>query len=51
MEKLVPDSVQYVDFWRRYYFLRNELDMEEQKRKELLKGIIFIWFWFYFFAI
>lgn len=38
MEKLVPDSVQYGDFWRRYYFLRNELDMEEQKRKELLKG-------------
>jgi BSD domain len=39
MEKLVPDSVQYADFWRRYYFLRNELDMEEQKRKELLKGM------------
>lgn len=51
MEKLVPDFVQYVDFWRRYYFLRNELDMEEQKRKELLKGIIFIWLWFYFFAV
>lgn len=39
MEKLVPDSVQYTDFWRRYYFLRNELDMEEQRRKELLKGL------------
>ncbi|PUU72646.1 hypothetical protein B9Z19DRAFT_1008907 [Tuber borchii] len=38
MEKLVPDIVQYSDFWARYYFLRNELDMEEQKRKELLKG-------------
>ena len=40
MEKLVPDTVQYSDFWARYYFLRNELDMEEQKRKELLKGIL-----------
>lgn len=39
MERLVPDSVHYADFWRRYYFLRNELDMEEQKRKELLKGM------------
>lgn len=42
MEKLVPDSVQYTDFWRRYYFLRNELDIEEQKRKELLKGVLFL---------
>lgn len=41
MEKLVPDSVRYADFWRRYYFLRNELDMEEQRRKELLKGMVF----------
>jgi hypothetical protein len=39
MEKLVPDTVQYEDFWRRYYFLRNELDIEEQRRKELLKGM------------
>ncbi|RPA96736.1 BSD-domain-containing protein [Choiromyces venosus 120613-1] len=38
MEKLVPNTVQYSDFWARYYFLRNELGMEEQKRKELLKG-------------
>ena len=41
MEKLVPDSVQYEEFWKRYYFLRSELDAEEQKRKELLKGMAF----------
>jgi len=38
MEKLVPDEVQYSVFWSRYYYLRNELDLEEQRRKELLKG-------------
>jgi hypothetical protein len=40
MEKLVPDEVEYKAFWIRYYFLRNELDQEEKKRKELLKGTI-----------
>lgn len=38
MEALVPDEVEYTRFWIRYYFLRNELDFEEKKRKELLKG-------------
>ena len=38
MEKLVPGEVKYDAFWTRYYFLRNELDLEEQRRKELLKG-------------
>jgi len=38
MEKLVPDQVQYPVFWSRYYYLRNELDLEEHRRKELLKG-------------
>ncbi|KAF3936720.1 hypothetical protein ABW19_dt0201187 [Dactylella cylindrospora] len=37
MEKLVPGTVPYEEFWKRYYFLRAELDAEEQKRKELLK--------------
>ncbi|EPS42013.1 hypothetical protein H072_4063 [Dactylellina haptotyla CBS 200.50] len=37
MEKLVPAEVTYEEFWKRYYFLRGELDAEEQKRKELLK--------------
>ncbi|KAF3119783.1 hypothetical protein TWF569_003593 [Orbilia oligospora] len=37
MEKLVPGEVSYEEFWKRYYFLRGELDAEEQKRKELLK--------------
>ncbi|KAI5787757.1 hypothetical protein FPQ18DRAFT_238790, partial [Pyronema domesticum] len=40
MEKLVPAEVEYKPFWIRYYFLRNELDLEEKKRKELLKGAI-----------
>ncbi|KAF8464390.1 hypothetical protein BDZ91DRAFT_697744 [Kalaharituber pfeilii] len=40
MEKLVPAEVKYEDFWKRYYFLRAELDAEEQKRKELLKGAL-----------
>lgn len=38
MEKLVPEKVQYTDFWSRYYFLRLVIETEEQKRKELLKG-------------
>lgn len=38
MEALVPDEVEYTRFWIRYYFLRSELDLEEKKRKELLKG-------------
>lgn len=40
MEKLVPDTVQYAEFWKRYYFLRAQLDSEEQKRREILKGAI-----------
>lgn len=40
MEKLVPAETRYEDFWKRYYFLRAELDAEEQKRKELLKGAL-----------
>ncbi|RDW78536.1 BSD domain-containing protein [Aspergillus mulundensis] len=38
MEKLVPEKVQYAEFWSRYYFLRLVIETEEQKRKELLKG-------------
>jgi hypothetical protein len=38
MEKLVPEQVEYADFWSRYYFLRLVVETEEQKRKELLKG-------------
>jgi len=40
MENLVPGDVDYSSFWTRYHFLRNELDVEEQKRKELLKGAV-----------
>ncbi|KAI5807421.1 hypothetical protein DFH27DRAFT_650931 [Peziza echinospora] len=40
MEKVVPAEVKYEDFWKRYYFLRQQLDTEEQKRKELLKGAL-----------
>lgn len=38
MEALVPEQVDYVNFWARYYFFREELDRDEKKRKELLKG-------------
>ncbi|KAJ5537401.1 hypothetical protein N7513_010587 [Penicillium frequentans] len=38
MEKVVPETVEYVEFWTRYYFLRLVIETEEQKRKELLKG-------------
>ena len=40
MEKLVPEQVEYAEFWVRYYFLRLVVETEEKKRKELLKGIL-----------
>ena len=39
MEKLVPEKVEYALFWKRYYFLRMVIESEENRRKELLKGI------------
>lgn len=39
MEKLVPEKVEYALFWKRYYFLRMVIETEENRRKELLKGI------------
>jgi hypothetical protein len=38
MEQLVPEKVEYKDFWCRYYFLRMVLETEERRRKEMLKG-------------
>lgn len=38
MEKLVPETVEYAEFWTRYYFMRLVIETEEKKRKELLKG-------------
>lgn len=38
MERLVPEKVEYEQFWKRYYFLRHVVEMEEKRRKELLKG-------------
>jgi hypothetical protein len=38
METLVPEKVEYSDFWCRYYFLRLAIETEEKKRRELLKG-------------
>jgi len=38
MEKLVPDTVAYVDFWKRYYFLRHSIETAEARRRDLLKG-------------
>ncbi len=39
MEKLVPEQVDYAQFWARYYFLRMVVETEEQRRREMLKGI------------
>jgi hypothetical protein len=39
MEALVPEKVQYKDFWTRYYFLRHVVEVQEEKRKELLQGM------------
>lgn len=38
MEKLMPEKVEYKEFWTRYYFLRMVVETEEQRRRELLKG-------------
>ncbi|KAF2239715.1 BSD-domain-containing protein [Viridothelium virens] len=38
MEKLVPEKVEYADFWKRYYFLRHVIETEEAKRREMLRG-------------
>jgi hypothetical protein len=39
MEKLVPDTVPYGDFWKRYYFLRHSIETAEARRRDLLKGM------------
>ncbi|KAF2279750.1 uncharacterized protein EI97DRAFT_430768 [Westerdykella ornata] len=38
MEKLVPEKVEYKDFWCRYYFLRHVIESEEQRRRDMLKA-------------
>lgn len=38
MEKLVPEQVNYESFWTRYYFMRHVVEVQEEKRKQLLKG-------------
>lgn len=42
MEKLVPETIPYGDFWKRYYFLRHGIDMAEARRRDLLKGMSFL---------
>jgi hypothetical protein len=42
MEKLVPETIPYEDFWKRYYFLRHGIDLAEERRKELLKGMCWV---------
>lgn len=37
MEKLVPEKISYEEFWKRYYFLRDQINQEEVRRKQLLK--------------
>lgn len=41
MEKLVPDTIAYQDFWKRYYFLRHSIETAEARRRDLLKGRTF----------
>lgn len=36
METLVPHKVSYEQFWTKYYYMRNQLSEQEQKRKLLL---------------
>ncbi|EXJ90903.1 hypothetical protein A1O1_04009 [Capronia coronata CBS 617.96] len=38
MEMVVPETVEYKDFWTRYYFLRHVVEVQEEKRKELLRA-------------
>lgn len=38
MEKIVPNTVPYPEFWKRYYFLRHGIETAEARRKDLLKG-------------
>ncbi|KAL9126756.1 MAG: hypothetical protein Q9217_004246 [Psora testacea] len=38
MEKLVPENVEYKEFWCRYYFMRMVVEADEQRRKEVLMG-------------
>ncbi|ETN39237.1 uncharacterized protein HMPREF1541_05460 [Cyphellophora europaea CBS 101466] len=38
MGELVPEKVEYKDFWTRYYFLRHVLEAQEETRRELLKA-------------
>ena len=40
MEKLVPEKVDYADFWARYYFLLMVIETEEQRRRDMLKGML-----------
>ena len=42
MEKLVPEQVEYPLFWTRYYYLRMVVETEEQRRREMLKGMTFL---------
>jgi len=39
MEKMMPDTISYPDFWKRYYFLRHGIETAEARRRDLLKGL------------
>ncbi|KAK5945980.1 hypothetical protein PMZ80_000119 [Knufia obscura] len=38
MERLVPERVEYGDFWTRYYFLRHVVQVREERRREMLRA-------------
>ncbi len=42
MRRLVPSKVDYETFWLRYFFRVSEIDVEEERRRQLVKRT-FIW--------
>ncbi len=42
MRRLVPSKVDYETFWLRYFFRVSEIDVEEERRRQLVKST-FIW--------
>lgn len=37
MEQLVPAQVRYEEFWRKYYYMREQIAAQEQKRRDLME--------------
>lgn len=39
MDKLVPTQVSYADFWTKYYYMREKIDQQEAKRKNVFASV------------